>query len=242
MSDLHDITDIQLNALIDNELDDNDKAEILNRIAEDPQLTNKVSEIRQDMDLISLAYGNLDIKDSLKQNLAIDAGAPWHYVAVAATLFLLIGLTADWLSSIYNVPATNPSFAQIKDYDPATSTADKIMIHINSMDIGKVDSAFTKLEQTLQASNESRDPVQIKFIVNVEGIAVLRQGSPYTDKIRLLTDQYDNVEFLACGIAMETTRLKEQKEVKLLPEVRKVPAALTEILESLEAGWLYMRS
>ena len=84
--------------------------------------------------------------------------------------------------------------------------------------------------------------MQLKFVANAEGLAVLRENSPYADRIKLLSEQYNNVEFLACGIAMKTAQLKEKKEVVLLPEAKKIPAALNEILERLEAGWTYMGS
>ena len=70
---------------------------------------------------------------------------------------------------------------------------------------------------------------------------MLRQGSPFTQRIEKIATQYHNASFLACGIAMETAKLKEGREIQLIPVAQRVPAALDRILMRLEDGWMYIK-
>jgi len=242
MSDKKTITEAQLNAFIDNELDDNEQVEVLNLINDNSELAQTVNEIRHDMDMVALAYRKIPVKGSMAEFFRKKDSTPWRYAAVAAGVFLFFGVISGWFVSGYTEHNIRDAFAMVDNYDPTVSKAEKILIHVSSLDTDRVKSALDKLEEILEVSQKAHNKVQLEFIANAEGLAVLRQGSPYAEKISLLSSKYNNVRFLACGIAMETAKLKEHKAVILLPEAKKIPAALNEILEKLEAGWLYMRS
>ncbi len=235
------INDTQLNALIDGELLEKEKVEVLNGIENSSGLAKVVSETRQDMDLISLAYGNLHMEKNFDECIAYKTRSEWLSKALAASMLLVIGIMAGWGASNYQNTSLNQSFSLIEDYYPTQSNADKVMIHVNSMNIDKVYRALSKLEETLKVSNKNHSNIQVKFIANSEGVAVLRQGSPYAEKIKVLSERYGNVKFLACGVAIKKAKKKEHKEIVLLPEVQRIPVAANDILASIEKGWLYTR-
>ena len=241
MNNNKNITEEQLNALIDGELPENMKAEVLKMLDENPELAKKISKTRQDMDFVSLAYGSLQMEKSFDDCITNRAQSSWFPRAVAASLLLAIGMVVGWVASDYRNQTANVSFSLIEDYDPAKSRANKIIVHVNSMDIDRVYRALAKLEEALNIANETQSNIQLKFIANSEGFAVLRQGSPYAEKIKLLAGQYNNVEFLACGVAMKAAKQKEKQEIILLPEARRFPIAANAILASIKDGWLYTR-
>lgn len=241
MSNKKNISDTQLNAFIDGELPENKKAEVLNAIEKSPELSQTVSETRQDIDLVSLAYSSLQMEKTFDECITSKTQSPWFPKALAASFFLVIGVVVGWIASDYRHQTPDVSFSLIEDYNPAESKADKVMIHVNSMNIDRVYRALAKLEEAIKSANQSKRNIQLKFIANSEGFGVLRQGSPYAKKIKLLSEQYNNVEFLACGVAMRAAKQEEKQEIVLLPEARRIPIAANAILASIEDGWLYTR-
>lgn len=235
------ISESQINAFIDDELHDNDRAQMIDAINMDDTVAQRVNDIRKDMDLLRLAYNHPPLPrpekkihpDSKKIKLA---------TALAASIFLFIGTIVGLLVSTHSEKVINPSFTAVNDFVAANNDNKKIMIHVSRLDDKKIVNALDKAEEILQYTQKSNKAVDLVLIANESGLGLLRQGSPYADRIHALSNKYKNVKFLACGIAMEVARLKEGEDVELLPDAEKIPAALTEILERLKGGWLYVKS
>ena len=83
--------------------------------------------------------------------------------------------------------------------------------------------------------------MDLEVVVNAQGLGLLRDNSPYASKVKKLVSDYDNIAFLACGQAKENARLKEGRDIELLPEAVQVPAALDLILSRIKKGWLYVK-
>ena len=241
MTDKKTITEAQLHAFIDHELCDEEQNEILNLTNEDPALFKTVDEIRHDMDMVTMAYHNLPITKSISNSSAKKNRIQNRYPALAASLLLGLGSVSGWLIANHVDRNVSPSITMIDDFDPINLTADKILIHVNTLDDSKVTGALNKIEKILEESDKNQNHVKLEVVASAEGLFILRQGSPYANKITSLSKKYKNVEFLACGVAMEVAKLKEQNEINLLPEVEKIPAAVNEIIEKLGTGWVYSR-
>jgi intracellular sulfur oxidation DsrE/DsrF family protein len=242
MTDEKNITEAQLHAFIDHELCGNEQTEILNLISGNPELSKIANEMRHDMDMVAMAYRNLPVKRSITNLSGSENSLPMRYASVAAALLICFGTITGWFIASHTNQSISPAFTMVDDFNPAIMDAEKILIHVSTLDKNRVTSALNKLEEILKVSERNQSDVKLEFVANAEGLSILRQGSPYANRIKSLSSRYKNVEFLACGIAMETVRLKENNEVRLLPEAKKIPAALNEILEKLEAGWVYVRS
>jgi intracellular sulfur oxidation DsrE/DsrF family protein len=132
--------------------------------------------------------------------------------------------------------------AELQQFDPATSAANKVLLHISTMDTQRIEAALNTAERIVQAKRDQKEPVQIEIVANAEGLGLLRRGSPYAERIRSMVEDNPSVSFLACGIAMENAELKEGGEIELIPEAREVDAALEEILRRLKLGWLYIKA
>jgi intracellular sulfur oxidation DsrE/DsrF family protein len=242
MTDRRSVTQARLNAFIDNELDDAERLEILNLINQDPELRRTVNEIRLDMDLLATAYRQLPVSRAARTPDRARHGTQRARRALAASVMLGIGLVAGWFIASHAERGAAPAFTAVDSFHPNASENDRILIHVSSLDRRRVSAALDKLEEILDAAEKNHRRVKLEFIANAEGVAVLGEGSPYADKIKALSAKHHNVEFLACGIAMETVRLKDKHDMVLLPEAKRIPAALNEILDKLKAGWTYMHS
>ncbi len=244
MTDKKIVTDVQLNAFIDNELGDSERIEMLSLMDENPDLKKSVNEIKQDMEMVSQVYKNMPVESHFVESAERRGGGfSKRYVSVEASIFLILGVISGLFISQYTINNNaQPVLTMVKDFNPEISKAEKILIHVNTREKKSVNAAFDKLEAIVRFSDMKQIDVKLKFVASAEGLSVLRTKSPYADRIKIISEQYENVEFLACGIAMETAFLKEKKAVTLLPEVKKIPAALGEIMEDIKNSWIYMRS
>lgn len=241
MKQYNDISESQINAYIDDELHDNDRAQVIDKINSDDDVAQIVNDIRKDMDLLRLAYNHPPRPDA---KLPGSKKPTWatSRTAFAASILLMVGTLSGYLLSNYSKIDNSPSFTAVNDFTAAEHTNDKIMIHVSRMDDKKIVKALDKAEEILDNSIKKKQAVDLVLIANESGLGLLKQDSPYAERVHALSSKYKNVKFLACGIAMEVSKLKEGKDVQLLPDAEKIPAALTEILERLKGGWLYIKS
>ncbi len=234
------ISDQQLNAFVDNELDNSERARILQATQNDPQLAARLAQLQQLTDLVKLGYQQPPAAPSLRyQQLPGTAMRGWQ--ALAASALLIIGMTTGWYlhSSSHSTTAPLTNLAQLNVAQPGN---DKILIHINNMDQLKIDNALQEADQLLSNAEHSGKDLQVEILANAEGLGVLRHSSPYARRINQLASKHGNVSFRACGFAIQHAQLKEGHEIKLLPEAQPVDAALEEILRKLKSGWLYVRA
>ena len=229
----------QLSAFVDNELDSNERASILTAAQHDKSLSEEIEALHQYNDLIKLAYHDV-ISDKKPDQLPYSSFSRYSRISIAASILLVFGIIIGWQLTAMTTNHTNP-IQSLSQLDPSRFKQNKILIHINAMDRDRIDKALTKTELLLQNAKQLGKPLQLEIVVNASGINMLRTGSPYSQRIHSITQQYDNVSFMACGFAMENMRMKEGSEIKLLPEAKKVDAALEEILRRLKSGWLYLR-
>lgn len=235
------ISESQINAFVDDELHNNDRAQVIDALNNDPTVEQRVNDIRKDMDLLKLAYQYPPAPHARK---AIISSSQYTkpYLAFAASLLLVIGSMTGFILSSMTTNSTQPSFSSMSNFVVDHSKNEKIMIHISRMDDKKITQALDKAEEILTHSEQDNKALDLVVIANESGLGLLKQGSPYAKRVHELSSKHKNVKFLACGIAMEVSKLKEGKDVTLLPDAEKIPAALTDILERLEGGWLYIKS
>jgi len=242
MTDKQQYTESQLHAYVDNQLDQAERAQILDAISKDPELALIVSNIQRDMELLRLAYHHCPTPKRAHSRKSERNWVP----AMAASIFLVIGVITGLIISnntISEAPETlAPSFSSVDKFSFARSDHNKVMIHVSSNNKAKLKRALDKAETILRYSLNHKKPVNLTIVANADGLGLLRQGSSFGDRIKNLSKKYGNLKFKACGIAMETVRLKEGRTPKLLPEAIKVPNALGEILNNLKNGWIYLKN
>ena len=240
MTDFYHITEEQLHAFIDDELLDHERVQVLEAIENDEAIAQTVNQLRKDMDLLELAYAS---PPPPVNRQPLHRPAKWGKVssAIAAGVLLMAGTLGGMSIMQQDSHEISDSFTAVNEYVPAIED-DRILVHVSNNDSQRLDSALNKVEEILQHSLKSNARLDVLVVANASGLALVREGSPYAERINALSKAHSNVRFLACGFAMENVSLKEGKEMKLLPEANKIPAALPEILDRLEQGWLYVKS
>jgi len=234
------ISEEQLNAFVDNELDTEDRAHVLSAMQEDRDLSEEVATLQQVNDLIALAYEETPtVEHQIKKGMSFG----WMPLRlVAALVILVIGSILGWMLHQSNDLPSNPSFTNLSQLNTKHPSDNKILIHINAMDKTRINQALNDTEQLLDNAKKAGHLLKVEVVANESGLGMLRKGSPYAKRIHQIAVNHKNVSFLACGVAMETARLKERHPIKLIPEAQKIHAALEQILLRLKEGWLYVRA
>lgn len=238
MSDREVISDERLNALIDNELDLEEKERLLYALTCDDALLQRYQKLRKVKEAVIQAY------QDVPQPLDIPANHKSAFnrftLGFASAAILIIGVSTGWVmgNQIQNNSRTH--ITTVSDIDPTEPKTEKILLHISSTDEARVEAVLQKAEALLRNAQQTHSELRMEIVANSEGLNILRKGSPYAEEISTLSKQYHNLQFLACGIAKKTAALKEGKPIELLPEAKDIPAALDEILSRLKQGWTYV--
>ncbi|MDH5178405.1 MAG: hypothetical protein OEZ39_04065 [Gammaproteobacteria bacterium] len=230
------IPESQLHAYVDGQLDTHERAEVLDATRTDAELARQLAELNRLKELVRLAYQNPPPPRQLPHSRPARLSRSGQ--AIAASCLLTLGLVAGWWA---HTPAPGPGFQELSQLDQPIPPGDRVLLHISKMDTQRITHALDKAERLLQNSVQQHRPLQLEIVANAEGLGMLREDSPFGDRIRTMRQQHTNVRFLACGIAMENARLKEGREPKLLPEANKINAALEQILGRLKEGWIYVK-
>jgi intracellular sulfur oxidation DsrE/DsrF family protein len=234
-------TDEQLNAFIDEQLDNNTCARLLKDMQEDHELAERINQLQYSKDMLRLAYS--DLPQPACQMPVKKSELNWFSAGIAASILFVLSVGAGWFGHTQlSAPSNAPSFGSLAQFNPAKDKNERILLHISSKDEKRILNVLDTTERLLTERENSHRPVQLEIVANAEGIAMLREGSPYQQRIHAITMQHRNVSFYACGHAMENARLKEGKEVQLIPEANKVNAALEQIIKRLKLGWAYIRA
>jgi len=231
------ISDEILNAFIDNELEANERAQILKRLEQDQELAAKYSELCQIKERMLLAYSEIPQPRARRKEYLPGLRVSYAQAAIVVATLLISGGFTGWVVHGQKQLLENTQIQSIEKINLKNLGINKVLFHINSDDSSRIEAVLRKAKVFLHNDKN----VQIEIVANASGLSMLRAGSPYTREIRSMSEKYDNVKFLACGVAKQNATLKEGRTIKLLKDAKEIPAALDEILTRIEAGWLYVK-
>ena len=241
MKPIESISDEQLNALLDSQMVDADSARLLEAIRSDKTLSSHYCELRQIKDMVKLAYNNPPVADNSGLSFSRLTYLRHLSLSVAATLLVLVGGILGWVINGTVLHKNDVSFYTVDRLNPGVIKSNRVLLHIETFDEHRVNATLSKVEELLHRSSVNNVPIEIEVVANSDGLNILRKGSPYVNRIKSIAAKYDNVSFMACGVAKQNARLREGKEIALIPEATEVPAALDQILKRLKSGWTYVR-
>lgn len=232
----------QLNAFIDNELDADDKARLLEQMAADAGLRARVCELWQLKELVRGGYP-LDGGKRGRQGCSRAAETPRWAQALAASVVLVAGAAVGWLlhgnSSAHGLAAGPAAGSQAIAAAGATAAADRIVLHLESGDPEKLKAALDEVEKLSIGQSGAASPPRVELVANGQGLKLLRADvSPYAARVRTLQDAHANVNFVACRVAIRALQ-RQGVQVKLIPHVDVAASAPDEILLRLQQGWRY---
>ena len=233
------ISDEQLNAFIDRQLTNDERVQVLDALKKDNELSKALCEMQRNDEFALMTYNSIPEPKKNPFDSATQKKQRKHY-ALVASLLICLSLAVGWQSHRFMDSGPLPQIKEISQLDATTLESDKLLVHISVMDGERINQALDKAEALLKDKKNSH--LELEIVANAEGVQMLGTGSPYAERIAALSESYQNISFKACGIAMQNVKMKQGKDMILLPEAEKVPAALDQILKRLKFGWVYIRA
>lgn len=223
----------RLNAYVDDELSPAEQAEAIARIGSDLDLKRQVCELRLLKDMMRTSYRA--VPEFPEPPTFRRPG--WQ--AVAAACLLLAGLSIGWFGR--GLWLAVPEGAQVVRIDPARVDSDRVVLHIDGASGGRMQRVIDRAEQMLREADSQGRAARFELVANSQGLDLFRaKTSSEARRLAELQRRYPNLVLVGCGQTLR--RLHERGEdVELLPGVQVAPAALDQIVQRLQAGWVYLK-
>jgi len=232
----------QLCAYIDDELDFEERTRIVEQLEQDDELTREAQELRQLQAMLRHAYHEpppAPSEEKTRKKSRADLNA------LAAGLLLSLGAIAGWYGNAQFATKTQTwplALDHTVQLNTAAAAQENLLLHISSNDPAKMEAALNYAEQALaNAQHHNNKTFRLEVVANNGGIEMLRRDtSPYSQRIEKMLKQHHNVSFLACANALRKLHERGIK-VELLPGTRSDHTAIDEIVNRLEGGWRYLK-
>ncbi|MHB1247615.1 MAG: hypothetical protein ACYCZH_14330 [Sulfuriferula sp.] len=235
------ISQEQLNAFIDGELDLIERDQLFVALEDNPDLAHQLCELRAVKAMV--CHGYEEPPPALQQPSPRRLSAS-HYLATG--MVLVLGLAMGWFGRDWSSPQrsliqNHAAMQRPVSLSGLKADTRKIVLHIDSDQPLKLQTLLDDVDYLLQHQKVIGQPVQIEVIANNYGLDLLRTDvTPHAARIEKLAQQHANISFVACGQTMRRLG-REGVKVKLLPETRVAPTAIGEIINRLQHGWTYIK-
>ncbi len=117
-----------------------------------------------------------------------------------------------------------------------------VAIHVDQNDPQVMNMALNNAQNITTYYEAQGDTVVIEMVAYGPGLNMLLEGrSPVADRISMMSLQYENLSFAACGNTMRKMSAKAGEELTLLDEAAMVPSGVVQLISLQEQGYAYIR-
>ena len=236
-------SDEHLNAFIDDELDAVEKAEILDAVRHDTELSQRVCKLQKLHNLVQLSYQSIEVPERHKATGDLTRSTKFKWFA-AASFFLAIGTIAGWVSHQTINPGNLVNIAQITHSPAATNNTEhwRLMLHVSTANPNRLNIVLNEAEALLEEYANSSRKLELEILANSEGLALVTNNSKgYNKRLQNLQLKYDNLAVLVCGQTLKRIQRTQGKKLNLLPNTNVVSSAINQIVKRQKNGWSYIR-
>lgn len=260
-----------LNAFVDNQLTQEEKAAAYEQINENKEINMQICQLRKVSDLVRLAYDMPPAPPQNKPVLTANSFSLNIAACILASMALVLGVVLGWnigpaqddaamLATHNKIQQDHVQISQSHAQNRAnTKTSShtnpkiltaandesdqiKIMLHLNSGDPELIHDSLDELESLLKHYRQTGQRARIEMVTNGGGISLLRvDASPFPERIKRMQQEYDNLTFVACQNSMN--RLKDETGItaKLIPGVVVIDSGVAQLMRRQHQGWAYIR-
>ena len=236
-------SDEHLNAYIDDQLDAKEKAEILDAVRHDAELSQRVCKLQKLKNLMQLSYQSIEIPERHKEKKRINEPTRMKWFA-AASFFIAIGSIVGWVSHQAMHSTSLVDFAQIT-HSPATTNKSenwKLMLHVSTANPNRLNIVLNEAEALLKEYALSARKLELEILTNSEGLALVNNtGTDYNQHLQRLQLKYDNLAVMVCGQTLKRIQREKGGKLTLLPGANIVPSAINQMVKRQRSGWSYIR-
>ncbi|MBN4080455.1 DsrE family protein [Beggiatoa alba] len=235
-------SDEHLNAFIDEQLDNTEKAELLDVLRHDTELSQRVCKLQKLHNLVQLSYQSIEVPKRHQANDDAYQPSKVKWIA-AASLFLAVGMLSGWLSNqalnsnkLYNIAEI------IQNNSPANQKKWRLMLHVSTANPNRLKIVLDEAEALLEEYAAASKTLELEILTNSEGLALVTNNhKQYNHRLQNLQVKYKNLVVMACGQTLKRLQRAHGKPVDLLPQTNVVSSAINQIVKRQKEGWSYIR-
>lgn len=234
------VSDEQLNAYIDGQLDLAERSRLLESLRDNPDYDRYGCKLNKVHDLVRLTYQSEPIEQSPDRPRLFSRR--WLQ-GLAAMLLMGFGALLGWSGFHLSNPGSLIELARTVHMAPTDQSQQpwRVMLHISSDQPRRFTILLNEVENLLQTRLRNQQAVEVEILANGKGLELIRnRNNPHAQRLKALQSRYRNLVVSACNETL--TRLREEgKTVELLPQTRIVSSALRQALTRQQQGWTYIR-
>lgn len=240
---INDMSDDKLNLFIDDQLDVEEMEDIRQALLDDKELRERVCQLKAVRELVAYAY--TDVPESRYSDDARSSSMMWR--SMAASIVLTAGVLLGWMTygyspSAFNAVSADNAFQYVANYVQPDEKERRIVLHIDSGDIGIVNAALKEADHLVTTYRKANIPMKLDVVTNKGGINILREDmSPYIGTIRKMITE-DGVTFYACQRSVQKAHKKEGADIQLINGVKADKTAREIIPARISRGWVYIKA
>jgi intracellular sulfur oxidation DsrE/DsrF family protein len=230
------ISEEQLNAFTDGELDTEEESHIFRLCDESPELDARLCQQRKLKEMVQHAYRN--VPQARRPSAHSGSRGRVFGIAAAAMLLLVTGLAVGWFASLAMAPGHNAGQMAGVTNVAAQTQSDTYLLHVTTSDPERMQKALRRADELMNGP-DATETRRVEIVANESGLDLLRSDvTPFAAQIRALAEQ--DVLFFACTRAIE--RLEAQGiHVRLVPEANTEYSALDRVVLRMQQGWEYVK-
>ncbi len=243
MSKTKQFSDEHLNAFIDGQLEAAEQAEILDSVRHNTELSQRVCKLQKLHNLVQLSYQSVEVPEQHKGTNKPDNSIKFKWFA-AASLFIMIGSIAGWVSHQAMRPTDIIDIAQVSHSTGATNNKEnwKLMLNVTTSNPKRLNVVLNEAEALLEEYSKSSRKLELEILTHSDGLALVTDsGKDYNKRLQKLQHKYDNLAVMVCGQALKRVQREQGKKLKLIPEAKVVTSAINQIVKRQKNGWSYIR-
>ena len=240
-------SDEYISALIDGELDQEERIRLLLAEQEDEELAKRINEARMLKEKVHLAY--LDFAQDADQSTTSRCSSlTGRNRSLVAAFLLLVGIAALFTSVVNRNDDVNRALQLMhstpsimaKSIAGAIGSHNRVLIHVSEYDEARFGMAIDEIEALL-SRRKNASALSIEVIANGQGLKLLdTEASGLALRLGQLSQQFDNLDIVAC--AKSLAQLAESGEpVNLMKSILTTPSAPQQVARRTSEGWMYLK-
>ncbi len=238
-----------INAYIDGELDNDERARLLFDEQHDAELAQRICNARILKEKVMLAYADLNTPPT---GLPVNHAArshPSRFRSLAASIAILFAIAATLGYTFYQQQQRINAAAQLiasTDTIPADALApvvgnhQRVILNISQYQPQQFDNTVQHIESLLSMRRNDRS-FTLEIVANGQGLKALdKQTSKHAGKLTQLAKRFGNLKIVAC--AKSLAKLASQGDpVQLVASIMLTPSAAEQVARRTGEGWLYIK-
>lgn len=243
MDDRKQYSDEHLNAFIDDQLSTAEKADILNAVRHDTELSQRICKLQKLQNLVQLSYQSIEVPERHQNTENKKPSVKFKWFA-AASFLLAVGTIVGWTSHQAMNSNKITNIAEITPNNLLANNANhwKLMLHVSTANPNRLNIVLDEAETLLKQYANSSAKLELEILANSDGLALVSdKGKSYNKRLQNLQKKYENLAVMVCGQTLKKIQRTQGKQPNLLPNTSVVPSAINQIVIRQQSGWSYIR-